>query len=99
MKQRDLKPCALCGKGMAHSGQLHFYRVRVEQHVLDVRAIQRQHGLEQMLGPAAALGQVLGPDEDMAKGLGETTQLVCADCGLSSAALTTLLHPDDDASA
>ena len=98
LKQAQLEHCICCSRGMAHAGQVHFYRVKVEQMVLNVRAIERQHGFEMMLGPAAALAQVLGPDEDMAIRMGEVAGLICADCAmrLPVAALLNMKEDTDE---
>lgn len=97
LKQRDFAPCALCGRGVAACGHVHFYRVRMEQFVFDANAIRRQHGLETMLGQAAALAQALGPDEDLAKRVSVTEQLVCGECALTSDALSRLQDGGRDA--
>jgi hypothetical protein len=60
-----------------------FYRVRVEQFILDIAAIQRQQGLEMAMGGAAPLASIMGPDEDLATGMGEHTALICGECGIS----------------
>jgi len=87
LKQRDLKACAICGQGLMHNNQPHFYQLSVSQYVIDMRAVGRQHGLEMMLGDAAALAQALGPDDDMAKRVAHCPDLnVCADCALGTAA-------------
>jgi hypothetical protein len=81
MKQSEFTNCATCGKGMAKG--IFFYRVRVEQFILDTGAIQRQHGLEMAMGRAAPLAGIMGPDEDLATGMGEHTALICGECGIS----------------
>lgn len=53
------------GAGVAEQGPI-FYRVTVEQCGLDRSAIQRQAGLEMMVG-SPVLADALGPDEDIAK--------------------------------
>lgn len=88
MKLREFEKCASCGRGMAAAG-IHFYRVEVEQLVLDQPAIQRQHGLEMMLGDAA-LASALGPDEDLAVSVGKGQGLLCAECGLRMPAAVML---------
>lgn len=82
LKQRDLTACAVCGKGVMHDGTPTFYRIQIEHYVVDIRAVQRQCGLEQMLGGAAALAQVMGPDDDMAKRAYAGTAIVCQPCSL-----------------
>ena len=65
-----------------HNNQIFFYRVNVEQYVVDVGAVQRQHGMEMMMGQAAPLAAIMGPNEDMAQGMGQHNFLVCSDCAL-----------------
>lgn len=81
MKQEEFTKCAQCGKGMAAEG-VHFYRVKVEQMILKPAAIQRQHGLETMIGNAALAG-VLGLNEDLAAPVAAATVLVCGTCGVA----------------
>ncbi len=79
-KQSELKPCAVCGKGLAHDGNFLFWRLKFERLGIDHSAVQRQHGLELMLG-SPAIARVMGPDEDIAKVLdGPTSVLVCEPC-------------------
>lgn len=56
---------SVTGKGVAADGPV-FYRVTIETCGLDLRAIQRQAGLELMVGNAA-LAAALSPDEHIAK--------------------------------
>jgi len=83
MKQRDLKPCLLCGKGVMHDNNLAFYRVRIQHLFANVPAINRQIGLQMMMGGNAAIAHVMGPDEDMALPVGdEVDALLCQECAL-----------------
>lgn len=95
MKQSELQPCANCGKGMMHSGQIHFYRAEISQQIVDMRAVQRQHGLEMMLGGAAALAQAMSPNDDIAIQCASKTVLLCADCGMSQHLPVAVLMEDD----
>lgn len=86
VKQRDLKPCMVCGQGLARDGNLISFRVRIARTMVNVRAVQSQVGLEMMLGGGRAAGAVaaaLGPDEDMLKELPEVLEgFVCMDCAV-----------------
>jgi hypothetical protein len=82
MKVNDLQKCCLCRKGMAHDGSVVFYRIRVETFGLDLGAVSRRHGFEQMLGAAAGLAGILGPDEDIAKEVCTETRFLCLDCAM-----------------
>ena len=80
MKQTDIKPCALCGKGVMHTGLPLFYRVTVERMGVDLRAVTRQHGLELMLGNPV-IAHAMGLQEDIAKPIGQAvTVAICEDC-------------------
>ncbi len=80
MKQKQFTKCIGCGKGVAHAGDLGFYRVKVEHLILNPNVIRRQHGLEMMIGPLAS---VMGPDEDMASVVSTPAEgLVCQSCAL-----------------
>lgn len=56
---------SVTGKGVGSDGPV-FYRVTVETCCIDPLAVQRQAGLELLVGNAA-IAQALGPDEHMAK--------------------------------
>lgn len=94
MKQGEFKKCAQCDKGMAGQG-VFFYRIKIEQMILDFNAIKRAHGFELMMGDAAPLAQVLGSDEDLAVSLGAYEVLVCANCGIRLPHFLHDLPPED----
>jgi len=77
LKERDLQRCASCGN--RHEAAV-LYRVTVETFGLDLGAIRRQIGLGMMMGGNAAIAQVMGPDEDMAKRIDTSTVILCLDC-------------------
>lgn len=86
IKRKDLKMCACCGRGMMACGAAIFWRINIEMFAVNVRAVQRQHGLEMMLG-SPALANVMGPDDDLAVRVDEGTSepmLVCNDCMLNN---------------
>ena len=59
MHRKDFKPCAICHKGVMHTGLPLFWRVHIERIGVDMQAAQRQQGLEQFFGgtsPGAAWG-------------------------------------------
>lgn len=93
MKASDFKPCAICGKGVMHSGMPLFYRVKVETMGVDSQAVRQVHGLETMLG-SVALARVMGPDPDIAKPVIEDqpTALVCQPCALEARPLLLLME-------
>jgi len=80
MKQRDLKKCSACDKGVAHENIPIFYVFRMDTMGLDAKAIQRQHGLEMSMGEAAPLAQILGPDPVIAKEVDTKDIVLCHSC-------------------
>ncbi len=97
MKAADLKPCAICGKGVMHSGVPLFYRVKVEHMGIDASAVRQVHGLETMLG-SVALARVMGPDPDIAKPIIEDQPavLVCQPCALEPRPLLLLTEREGE---
>lgn len=81
LKERDLAPCALCGK---HHEAPIFYRVTVDSCAFDTAAVQRQIGLGMMMGGNAAIAQVMGPDDDMAKIVSTETKTLCLECAMTT---------------
>lgn len=84
MKRSELQKCCICLSGVMNNRQITFSRVTIERFAVDVEAVQRRDGLENMFGggtTGAALAQVMGTDEDLAKKFGETVLFVCDSCG------------------
>jgi len=87
LKQNDLEKCCLCDKGLMHNGDPVCYRISMQQFVFDTRAIQEMTGMEMMMGEAAPLAQIMGPNRDMAKAASAPmTGLLCAPCAMESTA-------------
>lgn len=83
MKERELRQhatCSLCRKAIGHTGLPLFWRVKIERFGIDMAAAQRQQGLGMMIG--GPLAMVMGPDEDLAHLIHETTLTVCEACAL-----------------
>lgn len=84
IKRDEIKKCAVCTRGVGHSGSPQFFRMKIESAILDAQAIQSQHGLEQFFGggPAAAcLANVMGPNADLAKIVSNSGWLwICSEC-------------------
>ena len=87
MKERELREiakCALCHQPFGHEGLPLFWRVKIERYGVDLAAVQRQTGLAMMFNGNGAIAAVMGPDEDMAKRIGDSTEFtVCEKCALS----------------
>lgn len=85
IRRADLQACCLCGKGLLHDGNIVAYGVTVQQYIADVGAINRQAGLEMMLGGHASLAHIMGTDSEFLKAVGEEKpKLVCQPCFLHS---------------
>lgn len=93
LKQEELRNCILCDRGMAHDASMSFFRLTIERLFLDGRAINRQHGLELMLGGgsgnaqrdafAATIARAMGPNDELAITRHAPAQiLVCEDCAI-----------------
>lgn len=87
IERRDLQPCRLCGRGLAHAGTPLFYRVTIERFAFDGRKVQQRHGLEEHFGGGTAgamLAEVMGPGGNLAVRLGDASPaLVCDPCSLA----------------
>ena len=63
-----------------HTGLPLFWTLAVQRFGIDMQAVQRQHGLELMLG-SPALAAVMGTDEDLAKPLMDKVDVIlCEEC-------------------
>ena len=90
MKKQELKKCGICNKGVMHNGSFIFYKISLQRFIINAKAVQRQHGLEMMLG-SPALANILGPDEDIAKPLSEkATALICDSCAMEQNMLAVI---------
>lgn len=96
-KQRDVKPCLLCGQGIMHDGGFHFYEVSVQSFLVDTKAVMRQSGLEQMMDFNVAIAQALGPDVDIAKAPVEATVCwLCQPCALGKDGILAILAQTEE---
>lgn len=79
MKEAELialGKCCICGEpllGHANSTPT-FYTVTVAHHGLNISALQRRFGLGLMLGNNDRIARALGPDEDLAKQVGDESK-------------------------
>lgn len=99
-KLRDIQKCAGCDRGLLHQGNALglFWRLTYDRLMIDRGAVQRQHGLEMMLGGAAGLAQIMGPDEDMAKPWTEpVTALICETCMMEKPLMVLMQVVEDRA--
>lgn len=72
-----------------------FTVLKFRRHVINLKAINRQAGLEMLVGsPVVALA--MGPDEDMAKPLSEEVDIaLCSDCE-TEPIVVAALHEEAD---
>lgn len=95
MKEAELRAvakCAGCDKPFGHTGLPLFWRVTIERYGVDALAIQRQTGLEMMLGGHVAIAQAMGPNEDMAKPMMEpVTVTLCEHCAIQEQQVIAVL--------
>lgn len=87
MKRTDFKPCANCGKGVAHTGLPLFWVVEIQRFGIDAQAVQRQHGMEQFFGGnrpgAVALADVFNDGAPLASPINDKVKiLLCETCVL-----------------
>jgi len=86
MREKELREaaqCVNCGEKIGHAAIPIFHRVKVQTYGLDGAAVRRQAGLEMMLGGAVEIAQVMGPDDDLAKSIGQAVEFtICFDCWL-----------------
>lgn len=76
MKLSDLKPCNVCGGQIAPL----FYRVTVEQLMIDAKAANQVIGLNTMFGGnALGLAETFAPNE-VTMTLQTNTVTLCTDC-------------------
>lgn len=87
MKETELRKfatCGLCKKKVLQSGLPLFYRLTVERFGIKMDAVNRQAGLEMMLGGSAFVAQAMGPDEDMAEPMMEPLSIaICEKCAMT----------------
>lgn len=89
MKHKDFKPCGMCGLGVMHTGMPLFYRIKIQRYGVQMPAVHRAAGLEQMLGGNATLANIMGVDADLATPITDEIEiLVCEEC----ASKTTMVH-------
>jgi hypothetical protein len=80
----DMKPCANCGKGVMHSGLPLAWKLKVERVGINAQAIQREHGLEMMMGGNVALARVFSPERDFGTLLSSKSLILCEPCVMSA---------------
>lgn len=95
MKESELREAATCARCSRKIGETRaplFYRLKIERHMLNLGALQRQNGLAMMLGGNGLLAAVMGPDEDMTENLMDAAReiTICEGCGTESICVAQL---------
>lgn len=86
MNRKELQLCCMCRRGVMAGRRITFRRITIERFAIDQNAVQRRDGLENMMGGGvfgAAIAEVMGTDEDLAKSVGKKTLFICDDCAES----------------
>ena len=100
MKEKELREksvCAACGEKIGHAGVPLFATVTIRRWALDYGALQRQTGLEMMMGGHVALAQVMGADEDMAKELDAPVEItLCWKCYAEARTPLMAIVPEEE---
>ena len=78
MKLSELKPCENCGKSIYPI----FYRVTVEQIMVDARAANRVLALDKFFGGALGVAEVFAPDDSVTIPFQENSVILCNDCAM-----------------
>lgn len=80
MKLSQIDKCACCGEGLMAGSWLIFYKTEVTTETVDLKAIQRAHGMENLMGGNVALARAMGVDEQIAVPMAVKTGYVCYGC-------------------
>ena len=83
MKQSEIKKCTVCGEGVMHDNCMTFYTAKIEYMVVDIGAVQRQHGLEMFMG-SGQLAAIMGTNEDIAKPIDSADIVICMTCAMQN---------------
>lgn len=83
LKESELRAacvCVACQRKLGETGSPCFLRVTIEQHLLNLPAIERQNGFGLFMGHGR-LAQVMGSDEDMTVTFEPPRSMtICAEC-------------------
>lgn len=92
MKLSELTPCIHCGGPVAPL----FYRVSIEQCLIDATAANQVLGLVTMFGGHLAAAEAMAPNDNVTMTLQSNSGLVCQDCLLKSEAMVQIMFPGDE---
>lgn len=91
MKISELKPCDVCGGKIAPI----FYRVTVEQMMINAQVVNQVVGLATMFGGALGIAEIFAPSDDAAVKLQENTVTLCGDCAYTISLIRVLFGKDE----
>jgi hypothetical protein len=95
MKASEIQKCALCRKGVMHTGLPLFYQIEVQRHSINVGEVQRMHGMEQFMGGQIALARIFH-DPDITQPVSDKLTLsICETCALHPHPLAMLIESAD----
>lgn len=92
MKLSELRPCALCG------GKVYpiFYRVRVEQVMVDVGKVNQVLGLNHVLGgKALGVAEAMSPVDEVTFEVGSKEAILCQECAFGRDVLATIWDSEE----
>ena len=98
MKRWEIKNCIMCDQGVCHGNVPFFYKLQLSVMGLRVKAVERQVGLEMMMGNASIV-YAMGPDEDIATEIDKADVLLCQPCAIEypiPVILKTVAEKTDD---
>ena len=96
ISREDLRPCALCGKGLMHTGLPLVWKITMHRLALDVNALRREQGLEMMMGGAAPLARAFSPNSEFGLEIEKPiTVMVCEPCALEQRIVIRCAFPDE----
>lgn len=84
LKRDQFTNCLVCDHTVFHNRDIYFYVAAVEQHVADLKAIQRSQAFVTMCHGSEALASAMGTNEALSHGMGETKGLVCGPCAMTT---------------
>lgn len=86
LRPEDLTRCAACGEGLATQVPV-FYRVTLEQHVVDLAAVQRLGGLVALMGGNQQLAAAFSPDSHYTRRMFSNSMLLCQECAMEASVM------------
>lgn len=96
ISREDIKPCAMCGKGLMHTGLPLVWKITMHRLGLDVNALRREQGLEMMMGGAAPLARAFSPNNEFGLEIEKPiTVMVCEPCALEQRVVIMCASQDE----